>query len=367
MKSGGNGGKVRIAWVDLIEVLAIFFVVLYHGPLYQWDFQNPEAPLTSVLYYLFNAILSTAVPLFFLVNGYLLLSKPLNPKKHLHKTLKLVFLTLAWEVITTGIYAWFDMKPTSLRNWASIVWHNWELWTPHLWFMQSLVCIYILLPVLKLVFDHNKKIFIYLISMIALLTFGVTLAEEIRTMLNITFADTLVLTERGHLSMMNPFAGIKWWTLVYFGLGGLIFYYQDKILRIPAKIRNLASIGVMMVSCVLLFGLGVFYSRRSGATWDIVYDAYGTVFTLCNTLCIFLLGLNYTANNKFITLVSRNTLCIYFIHMIIIHFTCSRAAPLLKLTIFALPTSLVYSFGVLCASLVIGLIIQKLPLLKKLL
>lgn len=362
-----SGRKARIAWVDFIEALAIFFVVLYHGPLYQWNFQSPEAPLTSVFYYLFNGILSTAVPLFFLVNGYLLFSKPLNPKKHFYKTIKLIFLTLAWEVITTGLYAWFDMKPTSIRNWASIVWHNWELWTPHLWFMQSLVCIYILLPVLKLVFDHNKKVFIYLIGMIALLTFGVTLMEEVRTILNINFADTLVLTERGHLSMMNPFAGIKWWTLVYFGLGGLIFCYRDKIMQVPTKLRNLASIGGIIVNCILLFGLGVFYSRRAGTTWDIVYDAYGTIFTLCNTLCIFLLGLNYTANNKFITMVSRNTLSIYFIHMIIIHFTCSRAAPLIKLMIFTLPTSLVYSFAVLGVSLMIGLLLQKLPLLKKLL
>lgn len=74
----------RLTYIDLLESIAIFFVLLYHSRLYATDFLS-DSSISNYISYFSTTILSTCVPLFFFANGYLLFSKPFVLKKHIFK------------------------------------------------------------------------------------------------------------------------------------------------------------------------------------------------------------------------------------------------------------------------------------------
>ena len=85
----------RIDFIDLLEFLAMTLVLLYHCTTY--DFNILESASVSVLLgYYFRAILSAGVPLFFFANGYLLFSRESILEKHVHKTIRLIILTVIY-------------------------------------------------------------------------------------------------------------------------------------------------------------------------------------------------------------------------------------------------------------------------------
>lgn len=92
----------RWSYIDLLECIAIYFVLVYHTTLYSFDFLN-EGTLFNYFAYFFRTILSTCVPIFFFANGYLLFNRPFVLKKHIYKTLKLVLLVFIWAAILMPI------------------------------------------------------------------------------------------------------------------------------------------------------------------------------------------------------------------------------------------------------------------------
>ncbi len=71
--------------IDLIECIAMLFVVMYHSTTVPYDFNQSAYECVN---YFIRAILSTCVPLFFFANGYLLINKKFDLKKHLKKNSK---------------------------------------------------------------------------------------------------------------------------------------------------------------------------------------------------------------------------------------------------------------------------------------
>lgn len=310
-------------------------------------------------------IFSTCVPLFFFANGYLLFSKKSDFKKHTVKTIRIILLTITWSAITVFVLMFMKHEFLSPHDFFQTVWYHKMWWNHHLWFMDTLICIYIFFPLLKTVFDSNQKVFIYFVGILTLLTFGNILFNQLCSIIKVTFLDSAPTLDKNYLSALNPFQGIRWWTFVYFCLGGIAYYYRDKILQISNKKRNIIALVAIIVNCSLLFAIGLFYSHTTKKLYDVVFAGYNTIFTLCNTLAIFLLCLNYKSNNPVISLISRNTLGIYFIHWILVMIT---RPYLLQINFLCnLPCSLIYAGIILGASLGISLLIQKIPVVKKLL
>ena len=134
----------RLSHIDLLESIAILFVVFYHGPLYSYNFLQHNTATNYLLYYA-RTILSICAPLFFFVNGYLLLNKPFDLKKHVKKTVRLVVLTFVWAFMLMPVYLLINGEPLSMETVRLAVLNldvNWRM--NYFWFTGSLVCIYIL-------------------------------------------------------------------------------------------------------------------------------------------------------------------------------------------------------------------------------
>lgn len=344
--------------IDLIESIAIFFVILYHSILYDYNiFQNNS--IIIYVRYFFMTILSTCVPLFFLVNGYLLFKKEFNLKKHIYKIIRLILLTIIWALFLMTIYMIIKNNPINIKTIIESILSLDITWSMNIfWFMGALICIYILFPALKSMFDTNKKAYIFFVITCSIFTFGYTIVNHLIILSNYNYNNIDV----SFITMFNPFRGIYGYSFVYFCVGGLLYNYENKILSI--KNRNIVCIIGLLICCTLLFLLGVYYTKYvDRKIYDVVWNGYDTIFTFFNCIFIYILCLNFTKNCSFITNISKNTLGIFFIHGLIIKLT----QPWIKLYVFLcnFSVNIIYAISIVVICLLICFFIKKIPILKK--
>lgn len=357
--------KPRIVWIDLLESLAIFGVILCHNMLYNADVSQPGANRETYVFYLFRTLLATCVPLFFFVNGFLLFRKPFDLKRHAQKTLKYIIITSIWSVVALVALNWPHF---SLSSFFANLWVSKEN-LGYLWFMGALVCVYAFFPILKAAYDTNKKLIIYFIIMCAIFTFGNTLLNQLRTLYSVGLMHSAeVFTDVNFFRIFNPFQGIHGYVFVYFCLGGLMNIYLDKIQQIPAKIRNIGAVVGIIAGSLGLFAIGVLYSQTTGFYYDVIWNGYDTIFTFISAAGVFLLCLNYHSQNHklnhFLKTISCNTLGIYFIHIILVFLTIDYLRSIPWLCTFWGTT--LYGVALFAVSLVLSMLVKRIPILKHL-
>jgi len=158
--------KEIILWADLIRVVAIFLVVLIHVsgqlttvwgkiPTNQWIIAD-----------IYGSIARIAVPLFFMISGYLLLPRSESLSVFYIKRMTRILIPLiVWSLIYLGWYC--GNHPNTCTPGLA-----WDLLLVqgtyyHLWFLYSLISIYLILPALRLMIksDTDKRILWYLIGL----------------------------------------------------------------------------------------------------------------------------------------------------------------------------------------------------------
>ncbi|MDO5799329.1 MAG: acyltransferase [Eubacteriales bacterium] len=350
--------------IDILECIAIFLVLIYHSTLYSNDFINHPSFLYYIRYYL-TTFLSPCVCLFFFANGYLLLNKKFNLNKHIRKTIRLVVLTALWSIIKIIILMPIKNEYLSLSEFVKAVWTRKFGWIESLWFLGSLVGIYLIFPILKSAYDNNRKCFLYFTAVVTILTFGNKLLNECGTaFLTLILHKNIALQDLNFFNMFNPFGGIHGYPLVYFCLGGYACRIEGKIKAVPALKRNVISTVIMAVCGLGLWAVGLLYSYTNNSIRDVVWNGYDTVFTLGIVLCIYVLCLNYKKNSRIVRLISCNTLGIYFIHELFIKAT---QGYIKSFQFFCnIPCTMLYALLILFISLGITLIMKKIPVLRQL-
>lgn len=355
--------KKRLCHIDLLESIAIFFVVLYHSTFYSFDFMQNGSVINYLLYF-GRTILSTCVPLFFFANGYLLFNKDFSLNKHIKKIIRLIVLVFLWGLLLMPLYMLIAGEQFRIKTIIFSLLNLDISWGMNLfWYIGALICIYILFPALKALFDKSEKSFLFFTITCTLFTFGFVFVNQL-----LSFVSTVSHNELGDLNfpvflMFNPFRGSYGYSFVYFCVGGLLCKYEYKLLSVNAKKRNVIATLGLLVSCFCLFLVGLFFSKYvDRVLWDVVWNGYDTFFSFFNVLFIYLLCLNFQRNNWLIRSISCNTLGIFFIHGLIIRLTCQWIKEHDGLC--NLPMNLLYAFFVVCLCLVICILIKKIPIIK---
>ena len=363
MNNGTVKPSERWGHIDLLETLGIFFVLLYHSTTYEYSFLA-DAVLICYLRYFLRTILSTCVPLFFFTNGFLMLNRSFSLKKHMQKTLKLIFLTIVWGIITLILLMPIKHEYLSVKDFLLALWRLKQNWINHLWYLYILVALYIFFPLLKITYDNYRPAFIFFTVVCAFCSFGNrALDYGVSIITNITGLHK-GLIEGNWFRMFDPFYGTKAYALAYYCIGGLAYCAIERFMRISKSKRNLIAVMTIFISCCALFATGVMLSRITGQLWDIVFDGYDVVFTLINVSMLFMLSLSYDGHLKIIEVISRNTLGIYLIHMILIYLSKETAK-----TVPGAQTWLgciIYSVAMLICSLGLTQMMLKLPIMRKL-
>jgi surface polysaccharide O-acyltransferase-like enzyme len=352
-------------FIDLIKALAIYFVVIYHFNNIPIDFIGTKDNGYYLNYFL-KSILSTCVPLFFFVNGALLLNKKeLDIKRHAFKILNITGLIIIWGVISLIALAYIRNEKLSFFDIIKGVYTLRQGWIEYLWFLEALIVIYIFFPIFFSTFKNNLKYFYFFFISVMVLTFGNTFLSSCAVVASF-FLDKFTSTNLSinFFGDFNAFRGLYGYSIGYFLLGGILFYYKDLVNT--KKFRTMSIIAIPL-AMILLFLYGVIVSKRQNHVWDVVWNGYDSIFTLINVVSIYILSLQYKSKGiigKGIKMIGENSLGIYFLHIII----GSILFPVFLETTFATTflANIIFAFTVLAFSLLIVIGLKKTPIIKHL-
>ena len=352
--------------IDLIECIAMLFVVMYHSTTVPYDFNQSAYECVN---YFIRAILSTCVPLFFFANGYLLINKKFDLKKHLKKTVRLIILTFVWGAINLLFIMRIENEWLTVKEFFDALWTWKQGWINHFWFMGALVCIYLFFPLIKMAYDNNAKTLLYWVTLCVILAFGNEIICMCATMYKYFIAGDRQYVVTNYFNMFHPLRGLYVHTLAYFGIGCLVGSNKSMIDTKVVTSRICAKPVLYTLLCIstCCLGLwGVFSSKVIGTVWN----GYDTAFTLVNVCIIYLLSVRYTYRSgnplcKLIRTISCNTFGIYVLHEIFLHLL-NR----LGIKSFAFMqnyiSNLIYAAVIMLICTGISLAMKKIPIIKKL-
>lgn len=161
-----SGKRPLTPWVDLIRLASMFLVVVIHvsGQLTNVWGQVPAGQW--IIADVYGGLARVSVPLFFMISGYLLLPRSETLGVFFsRRILKLVIPLLVWSLI---YLAWLcgghpgTCTPGLIQNLLLVQGTYY-----HLWFLYSLLGIYLVLPVLRLIIrpDSDRRLLWYFIGL----------------------------------------------------------------------------------------------------------------------------------------------------------------------------------------------------------
>lgn len=253
--------KSRIWGLDVLKAIAICMVIPLHTGLFHPDFIHTPT-ISNFLQYMAR-LASEGVPLFFFVNGFLLLGPAaFDLKKHLYRIKKVLFLLLIWSILLVLSQVLIQQSSLTLSGVLRFVLGTriGSQYTGVLWFLQALLGLYILFPFVKSVFDSNGQIRKIAIATVIVMAVGVALIGQVvpvfTTLLPSHWQD--VLRELGSwFACLNPFANVG--ALLFFMVGGFV---RRHVYDCGLSSNRWIVLGLIAYLFVLVWG--VFASILSG-------------------------------------------------------------------------------------------------------
>ena len=153
--------KEREYSFDILRVIAMIMVIVIHvSNVYTRSFNFIDS--TSYLIALiFNTISRVSVPIFFMISGALLLDRKFELKKYKKRVLKILLLIVVWDILyLIWEYLFLGTKYDNLLHLFI------EPYRAHLWFLYTLIIIYLLQPLFKLILDklnNTLKIVLFIL------------------------------------------------------------------------------------------------------------------------------------------------------------------------------------------------------------
>lgn len=352
---------------DILKSFAIFLVITYHFQC--WNLNFLTGSKINYFHYFLCCCLGVHVPIFFLVNGALLMNKPFDVIRHTHKTVHLFIITIIHCIITLFLMSVINNNLMSFDDFIFQL-KTWENgWIQHLWFLQQLFVIYLLFFLIKPAFEYQAKAVRNFLILYGILVMGNGTMTIIANIISIRNSNTLFSNNvYNFFQNFHPFPSSRSGFLFYFLLGGFLASFNKQLFS--NKRIYIASFAILILSTGIIFLYGLYFSFAQQKIFNNVGNNYFSPFTLINVICMYilsnLLSDIFSKNNiitKFILLVSKNTLGIYLVHFPVGKFLNPFISHLFSGNFLLTYT---YSFLLLLISLIITLCIKKTPIIRKL-
>jgi surface polysaccharide O-acyltransferase-like enzyme len=344
------GRKETILWIDLIRVVAIFLVVMIHVsgqvtnhwgeiPADQWLIGN-----------VYGGIARVAVPLFFMISGYLLLPRTESLRAFYTKRMMRILIPfVVWSLIYLGWYCWNHATICTPSFVGDLLFVQGTYY--HLWFLYALIGIYMILPVLRLMIkpDMDQRILWYLIGLWLIF-------QTLFTITNEFWNFTLKITP----PLATGF-------VCYFIFGYLLGGITSSCLKII-----LATILWMLGTLITIIGT-YFFTRNSGQFDSFFYNFVSFNVILASGTAFLLL--RWISERKYFASAVAQALTgalatsafgIYLIHILVIEAVSGwipwvHINSLIGNAIWSIPFVSILVFSL---SFLIVRILQKIPVLK---
>ena len=252
----------RIVYIDWLRIVAAFMVVIIHtsGMLYM---DCPKGPSEYYLGFWSGELVRSAVPIFFMISGALLLRPgyDASPKKMVRKALKVLALMLIWSFV----YAILTLHPFESHELSikGVIFST--IKGPfHFWFFEILIGLYLLTPVFKAITEYKEGVIVkYYIALFVL--FGIIISS----LQSIPYCHKWIMDVTSKISVeWLGFAG-------YFFLG---HYLDQKRYVVSTWGVILIFIGAVLLQGFVFTNMGLLYS--SDKFWWLTIVEASALFVL---------------------------------------------------------------------------------------
>ena len=322
--------KTRNINLDLIKVLACIGVVLLHTTMIGFK-DTGSWNLLAYLYYLGTY----SIPLFFMVNGYLLLGKRNITYSYILEKVKWILITVSsWNTIVWLLKRDFAVNPVK-KIIGSMVQKGYFF---QFWFFGALILIYLCLPILKK-FLNSKRSYLYILSL--LISIGL-IFELTNIIIQTPLQSYVIQTFR------------LWTWFFYYILGGLIAQFDKEFIKNGFKRwMKIVAVLLLLITPVILFFLAktIYHNLFAEYFYDILFVKIVSLGVFLTILTLSLKESKY----KWIVSLSNQTMGVFIVHTYIMK-------VLEKLLGFSYTGAyLLFPIFTLCISIIVVSLLMKIP------
>lgn len=273
----------RKKYLDFLKVVAALLTIFYHFAYYKLNYGFNV--MQGAYFPNFNRIVmcfaSCCVPIFFMVNGTLLLGKRHSWKSVYKKAIKIFLLIAVWSLI--GFPSWF---------------------------FKTLIILYMLFPLFQYLYTEKPILYRITILLVFIFPFSynavlliVKIAEPhmmIQLLGKVFVVDSLHVT--GFFTM---------YSILYFLIGPLLA--KKRVHTRYGVAAAIVGLGLVVFECVS-------YTVMNGRMYDGVNAAFPTYGAMLLSIGVFIVAKNtIIKGNKIVDWVKNQVLSIYLMHMACIH------------------------------------------------
>ncbi len=290
--------------LDAIKILACAGVVILH------TLDRNSGTVAQILYYLGTI----SIPLFFMVNGALLLNKEKITFKYcILKIVKIILITLFWSTLLFFIKA---IVNRDVSEWYIDIFGCFiqKGYFNIFWFFGSLILIYLLLPVIHKIY---KSRVLSVIMLILLIVSSVAIYE-------ISVARSLSGSDMLSQHVIQTF---RLWTHLTYFVGGAYLY------KIRKRFSEMSACIVIPLTVILLFVMTsyCYYMGSSVLSSDKAEYMYDSPVVIMVAAFVFIAFTGFKFKSDCIPVFSKATMGVYilhynFIYPVIKHFASGTAA-----------------------------------------
>jgi len=287
--------------------------------------------LLTYLYYLGTY----SIPLFFMVNGYLLLGKRNITYSYILQKIKWILITVSsWTFIVWLFKRDFAVNPIK-KIIGSLLQKG---YFSQFWFFGALILIYLCLPILRK-FLNSKRSYLYILS--SLVTIGLVF-ELANMVFQMPLQSYVIQTFR------------LWTWFFYYILGGLIAQFDKEFIKKGfRRWMKIVAVLLLLISPLILFFLAktIYHNLFAEYFYDILFVK---IVSLGIFLTVLTLSLEEN-KSKWIVTLSNQTMGVFIVHTYVMKL-------LEKLLGFSYTGAyLLFPILTLCVSLIVVSLLMKIP------
>ena len=283
--------------LDLVKVLASIGVVGLHA--------------IGMVNYSIYYFCDFAVPLFMMVNGYLMFNKSgITPAYAFTKILSLLKIVVCWNLlIILPVMVLRHKFVNPIRLCVNCLFQKGYLW--HFWYFGTLIIIYLALPLIHHLIKNRPLLHLILVVILVLISVTISIMSMVR----------------GYSIQKYVPQTLRIWTwLMFFLFGGLCTTsYFDKLLNIPLWLHSVLTAVFAFVNNIVEKKVGLYLIHERIA--DLFYDDITSIIWYCLLFTLLLRVPLSALVKKAATRIEPLTLGIFIIHPILLAGASSVYTP----------------------------------------
>lgn len=283
--------------LDLVKVLASIGVVGLHA--------------IGMVNYSIYYFCDFAVPLFMMVNGYLMFNKSgITPAYAFTKILSLLKIVVCWNLlIILPVMVLRHKFVNPIRLCVNCLFQKGYLW--HFWYFGALIIIYLALPLIHHLIKNRPLLHLILVVILVLISVTISIMSMVR----------------GYSIQKYVPQTLRIWTwLMFFLFGGLCTTsYFDKLLNIPLWLHSVLTAVFAFVNNIVEKKVGLYLIHERIA--DLFYDDITSIIWYCLLFTLLLRVPLSALVKKAATRIEPLTLGIFIIHPILLAGASSVYTP----------------------------------------